>query len=35
MREEKNFLQKYGMVLVWGGIMAFIMFLVIASRSTH
>ena len=33
MREEKNFFDKYGMVLVWGAIMAFILFLMMSSRN--
>jgi hypothetical protein len=32
MREEKNFLDKYGKLLVWGGIMAFMIFMVMSSR---
>jgi len=32
MEEEKNFLQKYGMVLWWVAVMAFIIFMIMSSR---
>jgi hypothetical protein len=32
MREEKNFFEKYGQILIWGAIMAFIIFMIVGSK---